>query len=94
MSNDIEEITSEKPTTKDLSDFTTMGAELAYKINFKTAILLFLAGLIIFSSRFENALPDHYKDIDSTNSKGTMLQLSLLAVIYLIIDLLIQGELL
>lgn len=79
------------------SDFPSMCVELCKKINFKTAIFLFIIGTIIFSDVFiENCLTDSsYTDGAGTpTSKGTFIQMLVLIISFLCIDLLVQGNIL
>ena len=75
-------------------DFPSMSAELFTKINFKNAIFLFLTAILVFSDIFiDNVLskiPGASHDSQAT-TKGTMLQITVLVLMYLIIDLLNQG---
>ena len=73
-------------------DFPSIGIELLKKTNFKIAIFLFLIGLFIFSDVFiENFLPKNNVDGYCADSKGTMIQLLIFVLLYLVIDLLVQG---
>lgn len=76
-------------------DFPSIIMDITKKINFKLAFFLYIAGLIIFSDIFiENVLPSSMVDGICTNTKGTMVQLLLLVISYIIIDLSIQTHLL
>lgn len=73
-------------------DFPSIGIELLKKTNFKIAIFLFLIGLFIFSDVFiDNFLPKNNVDGYCADSKGTMIQLLVFVLLYLVIDLLVQG---
>lgn len=79
------------------SDFPSMCVELGKKINFKTAIFLFIVGTIIFSDVFiENCLTDsNYTDGAGTpTSKGTFIQMLTFIIAFLCIDLMVQGNIL
>ena len=82
-----------KYNTDDVSgDFPSIGIELLKKTNFKIAIFLFLIGIFIFSDIFiENFLPKNNVDGYCADSKGTMIQLLVFVLLYLVIDLLVQG---
>ena len=76
-------------------DFPSIFMDITKKINFKLAFLLYIAGLIIFSDIFiENVLTSSMVDGICTNTKGTMMQLLLLVISYIILDLSIQTHLL
>ena len=78
------------------SDFPSMGVELFKKINFKVALFMFLIGLIILSDMFiEKFIPIEYQDgTNNPNTKGTFLQLLVMVILYIIVDLLVQGNIL
>ena len=82
-----------KYNTDDVSgDFPSIGIDLLKKTNFKIAIFLFLIGIFIFSDIFiENFLPKNNVDGYCADSKGTMIQLLVFVLLYLVIDLLVQG---
>ena len=75
------------------SDFPSMGVDLLKKINFKVAFFMFLIGLFIFSDIFiEKCLPKSSLDsTNSTNSYGTVVQMTILVLAYIVIDLLSQS---
>ena len=85
--------TGNKYNTDDVSgDFPSIGIDLLKKTNFKIAIFLFLIGIFIFSDIFiENFLPKNNVDGYCADSKGTMIQLLVFVLLYLVIDLLVQG---
>jgi hypothetical protein len=77
------------------SDFPSIGVDLLKKTNFKVAIFLFLIGIFIFSDVFiENCLPKKYRDGNCATTQGTVMQLLMLVLCYLVIDLLVSGGLL
>lgn len=78
------------------SDFPSMGVELFKKINFKVALFMFLIGLVILSDMFiEKFIPIEYQDgTNNPNTKGTFLQLLVMVISYIIVDLLVQGDIL
>ena len=79
------------------SDFPSMCIDLCKKINFKTAIFLFIVGTIIFSDVFiENCLTkSEYTDgAGMPTSQGTFIQMLTLILTFLMIDLLVQGKIL
>jgi hypothetical protein len=79
--------------TGEKSDFPSMGIDLLKRVNIKVAFFLMLIGLFLFSDVFiEKVLPASYQDgANCPNSMGTMMQLLLLVLAYLVIDLLNQG---
>lgn len=78
------------------SDFPNMFVDLIKKVNVKVSIFLFILGIFIFSDIFiENFLPSSYQDgTNCPNSSGTVVQLVILVLAYIIIDLLCQGGIL
>jgi len=77
------------------NDFPGMSVDLVKKINFKVAFFLLLIGMFIFSDIFmNNVLPESMHEGGMPTSKGTMVQLMLLVMGYIVIDLLVQGEIL
>ena len=76
-------------------DFPGIGVDLIKRVNFKTAIFLFLMGLFIFSDVFiENFLPKETVDGYCADSRGTSIQLLVLVLMYILVDLLVQGNML
>jgi hypothetical protein len=93
--SDTETIEYEKKESERHDDFPSIGMELFKKIHIKTAILLFIASVIIFSDFFvANVIPKSMVNIDMPDNKGTLLQLLLLTLTYIVIDLLVQGKVL
>ncbi len=75
------------------NDFLSVGIDILGNINYKVAIFLFLVGLIIFSDLFVNKVLNIIDgtvstDGTSTTTKGTVLQLMLLCILYIVVDLL------
>jgi hypothetical protein len=74
------------------SDFPSMGIDLLKRVNIKIALFLFIIGIFIFSDIFSQILLPNYDDGTNTiNSTGTIIQLMLLSIAYIILDLLDQG---
>ena len=72
-------------------------ADLFGSINYKVAIFLFIIGIIIFSDTFIDSFLNHIPGSvydDSPTTKGTVVQLVVLVFGYILIDLLVQGEVL
>ena len=87
--------TTVKNTPEKNSDFPSIGIDLIKKINFKTAIFLFIIGIFIFSDTFiENILPSKFVYAGCTNSKGTVAQMLLLVFAYIVIDLMVSSKIL
>ena len=77
------------------NDFPGMGVDLIKKINFKVAFFLFLLGVFLFSDVFmNNCLSDSLHEGGVINTKGTLTQLIIFALSYIVIDLLVQGDIL
>jgi len=85
-----------KNTESAESDFPSMGVDLLKRINFKVSLFLFLIGLFILSDIFiDKFLPVSYQDgTNCPNSSGTVVQLIVLVICYIIVDLLVQGGIL
>jgi hypothetical protein len=87
--------TNENHTPEKNSDFPSIVVDLIKKINFKTAIFLFIIGIFIFSDTFiENVLPSKFVYAGCTNSKGTVIQMLLLVFSYIFIDLMVSNKML
>ena len=93
---DTESLTDSEPTTNKQKasncDFPSIGIDLLKRVNFKVAFFIFIMGLYLFSDVFvEHVLPTSYREGDTANSNGTMVQLIILVFAYMTIDLLVQG---
>lgn len=76
-------------------DFISMFYDLFNTVNYKVAILLFILGVLIFSDTFIELflIPIEGAAIgDETTTKGTLIQLTLMTLGYIIIDLLVAGN--
>jgi hypothetical protein len=81
-----------KSESKD-EDFPSMSMNLVKRVNYKISIFLFFIGIIIFSDFFiENFLPKNAVDGNCANTQGTMIQLMAFVIMYILVDLLAQGE--
>lgn len=79
----------------DRDDLGNMTTDFFGKINFKIAIFLFIFGIFIFSDMFIEHVLSKIKDASSGGegtTKGTLIQLLILVLFYLIVDLLVQAE--
>lgn len=77
------------------ADFINMFSDLFNSINYKVAIFLFILGILIFSDIFIESFLPLFKgsvDGDTPTTKGTTIQLVALTFGYIIIDLLVTGE--
>ena len=76
-------------------DLGGMASDLFGRVNFKVAIFLMIFGVFIFSDLFIENVLSRIKDTtsaDTTTTKGTMIQLLIIVLFYLIIDMLVQCE--
>lgn len=76
-------------------DFISMFSDLFNSINYKVAILLFILGVLIFSDTFIELFLtpiDGAVQGDEATTKGTTIQLVLLTLGYIIIDLIVAGD--
>jgi hypothetical protein len=72
-----------------------MFSDLCHIINFKVAIFLFIFGMLLFSDVFINNVLSKFQDAtsgDAATTKGTVVQLSIFVLFYLVIDILGQSE--
>ena len=79
----------------DRSDFISMFSDLFNTINYKVAIFLFILGILIFSDSFVDLFLltiNGAVDCDMPTTKGTTIQLTALTLGYVIIDLMVSGE--
>jgi hypothetical protein len=79
------------------SDFISMFSDLFNGVNYKVAILLFILGIIIFSDSFIECFLigfAHSVDGDVPTTKGTMIQLILLTLGYVVVDLMVASNIL
>jgi hypothetical protein len=84
-----------KRSHKCKDDLPSMFSDLFGSINYKTAIFLFILGILIFSDVFIElvlAPLDGAVYGDAPTNKGTIIQLLALTFGYIMIDLLAQGE--
>lgn len=78
-------------------DFSSMLIDLLKRINFKIAIFLFLVGIFIFSDLFIEMILSKFSGAvegNETTTKGTILQLLFMSISYIMLDLLVQGDIL
>jgi hypothetical protein len=92
LAKDMEKREVKKNDRDDLGNMTT---DFFGRINFKIAIFLFIFGVFIFSDMFIEHILSKIKDASSggeSTTKGTLIQLLILVLFYLISDLLVQAE--
>lgn len=86
---------SRKKASIKSDDLPSIFSDLFSSINYKMAIFLFILGIMIFSDVFIDlfltSIPGAvYGDV--TTNKGTIIQLLCLVFSYIIVDLMITGE--
>lgn len=94
MSESIDENTKNK-SNDEQTDFMSVSGNILTSINYKVTFLLFIVGMLLFSDVFiENVLIKFKDTIDGecTTSKGTMIQLILLIIAYIVLDLLVKYK--
>jgi len=83
-----------KNTETKKSDFVTLGGNVITSIDYKMVIFLFFIGLIIFSDLFINNFLTYFNNAvidDNTTTKGTIIQLLIYNLCYIVFDLLNKG---
>lgn len=80
----------------DKTDFIDVGRNILSSINYKIAFFIFVIGFIIFSdlfiSSFLNSI-DGAVDVDGiVTTKGTIVQLMVLTIAYIVVDLLAKKH--
>ena len=77
-------------------DFPAMTLSLFGKVNIKVAVFLFILSVLIFSDIFvRNVLIGFGTAVDQVNcptTSGTLIQITMLVIGYIILDLLVQGN--
>ena len=77
------------------TDFMNISGNILTNINYKVTFLLFIVGMILFSDVFmENVLIKFNDTVDGecTTTKGTIIQLLLLIISYIVLDLLVKYK--
>lgn len=92
MSEPINEDDSKSKKT----DLMNLSGGVISNINYKVGFLLFFIGMLLFSDIFiENALPATMHDgAGCPNTSGTVTQLTVFVLIYLVLDLLVKYDVL
>ncbi len=78
------------------TDFVKAGGDLFKKLNLKVAFFLFFIGMLLFSDVFINGILTHINgtvDGECTTTKGTVIQLLILTVLYIVLDLCVKADL-
>ena len=76
-------------------DLIGMSMGFAENLNYKVAIFLFFASMIIFSDLFIERILMRFQgsvEGDCPTSKGTIIQITFLIIFYLVVDLLVKGK--
>ena len=77
------------------SDFVKISSETFTTLNIKIAVFLFFIGMVIFSDVFISnilvKIPDSTEG-ESTTTKGTIAQLTIFVLMYLLVDLIVQKK--
>jgi hypothetical protein len=92
MSDPIDNIDTVDPNK---SDFVSVGGNVLQNINIKVAVLLLIIGMILFSDIFIDGVLAKINGTvhgECTTTKGTMIQLIMLVLSYIVIDLLVQSK--
>jgi hypothetical protein len=79
------------------TDFVKAGGDIIRKLNIKVAFFLFFIGMILFSDVFINGVLiriDGTVSGECTTTKGTLIQLMVLTVLYIVLDLCVKANLL
>lgn len=77
------------------SDFVKIGSDVATSLNIKIAFFLFIIGMVIFSDVFIDGVLSKMPDTvqgEITTTKGTMLQLLIFVLLYIVVDLVVQRK--
>ena len=94
--SDIEDL-DKADEEEDRGDFPNMTYDLLSKAHIKIAIFIFFIGLFIFSDLFIGqilSIIPNTTDLNCANTKGTMIQMGVLCMSYLVVDVLTQVEVL
>jgi hypothetical protein len=76
-------------------DLMAAFSDLFNSINYKVALFLFILGIFIFSDLFVDGVLMSFRDAvytDVPTTKGTTIQLMFLTIGYVLIDLLVTGN--
>lgn len=92
--SDSEPLTKEDKHERD--DLGKMCGDFFGRINFKVALILFMVGMLVFSDLFIDSILSNIsgaEEAGNSTTKGTMIQLLILVILYLVADLLVQAGL-
>lgn len=91
-----EEEDSETPSKKcNKSDFMKLSGNLLSNINWKVSFLLFIVGMLIFSDVFIDNVLRQFSgtvEVECTTTKGTMMQLTCIVLVYIFLDLMVKYD--
>lgn len=91
--NPVDTVNECEETSSD-DDFVSIIADVFRKINYKVAIFLFLVGIFIMSDLYEGVLRK-FNGITAegcVTSRGSVFQLTMLVLAYIVVDLLTKYE--
>lgn len=76
------------------TDLMKVSGGVISNINYKVGFLMFFIGMLLFSDIFiDNVLPSYMQDgTGCPNTSGTITQLTVFVLIYLVLDLLVKYE--
>lgn len=96
MSEPIVEGDCDSDNSSKKTDLMKISGGVLSNINYKVGFLLFFIGMLIFSDIFiDNVLPATMHDgAGCPNTVGTVTQLTMLVLIYIVLDLLVKYEVL
>jgi hypothetical protein len=77
----------------DKDNLSSMLLDVFKRVNLKMGVFLFFIMLIVLSDFFVNTtLSEAYKYADTPNTKGTLVQIIIITLLYLFLDLMISFE--
>lgn len=77
------------------NDFISLGRDLLAKIPFKKAAILSIFMILIFSTVFIHTVLSRIPnsvELNTPNTKGTLIQITVVVIIYIIIDVLVSER--
>lgn len=96
LDNEVEDQDNTKSKAKQ-TDFMKVTGNLLMNINYKVAFLLFVVSMLIFSNVFIDGILrgfDGTVEADCPTTKGTIGQLIVMVLVYIILDLIVKYEIL
>jgi hypothetical protein len=77
----------------DKDNLSSMLFDVFKRVNLKMGTFLFFIMMIVLSDFFvNNTLSDNYKYADTPNTKGTLVQIVIITLLYLFLDLMVSFE--